>query len=222
MPFGSEPPQPAAGELHNAHLVLVHTRSTANSFLDAFQTRVKRRGRGAPTDQEYDLLRAMLVFACSGLDSTVKHAIREALPAVIDRVPRAEDNFRDFVQKQFSVEGRPTNRLLATVLTADSPRRALVDHLVRDLTASSLQSKDQILRAGSFFDIPSRELIDDMELFDSVFRARNQIAHEMDIDFSQPRRNRAPRRRQDMVEYTTAVLDCAARFVGGVDLRLAP
>jgi hypothetical protein len=61
-----------------------------------------------------------------------------------------------------------------------------------------------------------------MELFDSVFRARNQIAHEMDIDFSQPRRNRASRRRQDMVEYTTAVLDCAARFVGGVDSRLAP
>jgi hypothetical protein len=152
MPFGTEPPQPAAGELHNAHLVLIHTRSTANSFLDAFQT--GRRGPGAPTDQEYDLLRAMLVFACSGLDSTVKHAIREALPAVIDRVPRAEDNFRDFVQEQFSVDGRPTNRLLATVLTADSPRRALVDHLVRDLTASSLQSKDQILRAGSFFDIP--------------------------------------------------------------------
>ena len=162
----------------------------------------------------------MLVFACSGLDSTIKHAVREALPDVLDRVPRADDNFRDFVEKQLPMDARPTTKLLAAVLTARDPRRALVAHLVRDLTSSSLQSKDQILRAGSFFDIPSRELITDMPLFDSLFRARNQIAHEMDIDFSQPRRNRAPRPRRDMVDYTTAVLDCAAKFLAAVDSKL--
>ncbi len=173
-----------------------------------------------PTDQEYDQLRAMLVFACSGLDSTIKHAVREALPDVLDRVPRADDNFRDFVEKQLPMDARPTTKLLATVLTARDPRRALVAHLVRDLTSSSLQFKDQILRAGSFFDIPSRELIADMPLFDSLFRARNQIAHGMDIDFSQPRRNRAPRPRRDMVDYTTAVLSCAAKFLAAVDSKL--
>lgn len=214
------PPEVSASELHNAHLVLIHTHSTVNSFLSAFQSRVRSRGRGSPTDQEYDLLRAMLVFACSGLDSSIKHAVRDALPTVIDRVDRAADNFRDFVEKQLPMDAQSTTRLLANVLTNESPRSALIQHLVRDLTGRSLQSKDQILRAGSFFDIPSSELIDDMPLFDAVFRARNQIAHEMDVDFTQPKRNRAPRPRQEMVDYTSAVLGCAAKFLAGVDARL--
>ena len=92
--------------------------------------------------------------------------------------------------------------------------------LVQDLTGKSLQPKAQILRAGSFFDLPSRDLIHDMDLFDAIFRARNQTAHEMDIDFEQPRRNRAPRPKQEMVDFTDAVLSCAARFLAGVDAKL--
>ena len=162
----------------------------------------------------------MLVFACSGLDSMIKHAIRDALPAVIDRVDRAEDNFRDFVEKQLPTEGRFATGLLSRILTAREPRAALVEELIRDLTGKSLQSKAQILRAGSFFDLPSHQLVDDMDLFDVIFRARNQIAHEMDIDFEQPRQNRAPRPKQEMVDFTKAILRCAAKFLAGVDGKL--
>lgn len=190
------------------------------SFLDIFEERQEERGRGAPADHDYDLLRAMLIFACSGLDATIKHAIREALPAVIDRVDRAEDNFRDFVERRLRAER--ANVLLSKVLTARDSRAALVDELVRDLTANSLQSKDQILRAASFFDLPSRDLVSDMVLFDSIFHTRNQIAHEMDIDFDQPRRNRTPRRKQRMLDLTHAALSCAAKFLAGVDAKLSP
>ena len=221
MPFGSDPPTPQAPELRNTHLVLRHTRSTVKSFLEAFEVRQERRGRGAPADQDYDLLRAMLVFACAGLDSMIKHAIRDALPSVIDRVDRAEDNFREFVEKQLPREGRFEVRLLSRILTARDPRGTLVEELVRNLTGQSLQSKAQILRAGSFFDLPSGELVEDMNLFDVIFRARNQIAHEMDIDFEQPRRNRAPRPKQEMVDFTEAVLACAAKFLAGVDGKLS-
>lgn len=220
MPFGQEPPEPTAPELRNTHLVLAHTRSTATSFLEAFEDRQSQRGRGAPADHDYDLLRAMLVFACSGLDSMIKHAIRDALPAVIDRIDRAEDNFRDFVEKQLPTDGRFTTGLLSRILTAREPRAALVEELVRNLTGTSLQSKAQILRAGSFFDLPSHQLVDDMDLFDAIFRARNQIAHEMDIDFEQPRRNRARRPKQEMVDFTEGALACAARFLAGVDAKL--
>ena len=221
MPFGPEPPEPAAPELRSSHLVLAHTRSTVSSFLQAFEDRQSERGRGAPADHDYDLLRAMLVFACSGLDSMIKHAIRDALPTVIDRVDGAEDNFRGFVEKQLPRDGRLATGLLSRILTARDPRAALVEELVRDLTGRSLQSKDQILRAGSFFDLRSQELVDDMDLFDDIFRARNQIAHEMDIDFEQPRRNRARRQKQQMVRFTSAVLACAAKFLAGVDAKLS-
>ena len=124
-------------------------------------------------------------------------------------------------RKRLPTDGRFATGLLSRILTAREPRAALVEELVRDLTGKSLQSKAQILRAGSFFDLPSRELVEDMDLFDAMFRARNQIAHEMDIDFEQPRRNRAPRPKQEMVEFAEAILACATKFLAGVDAKLA-
>lgn len=57
-------------------------------------------------DRDYDLLGAMVVCTCSGLDSMVQHAIRDAPPSVIDGVDKAEDNFRAFVERRPSTEGR--------------------------------------------------------------------------------------------------------------------
>lgn len=70
------------------------------------------------------------------------------------------------------------------------------------------------------FNLPSRDLIQDPALFRELFQARNQIAHEMDIDFSQPRRNRATRGKYQFVEYASAALECGARFLNGVDIKL--
>ena len=220
MAFEPEPPMPEAEELSNAHTVLQRTFGTASSFLTIFDTRLAERGRGAPSDEDYDLLRAMLLFACAGIDSMMKHIIREALDAVIERVEKAEDNFRDFVQRRLFASGEFSPELLTRVLTSGDPRGALTEELVRNLTSQSLQSKAQILRCGSFFDLRSDYLIEDMRLFDDIFRARNEIAHEMDIDFDQPKRSRKTRPRQRMVEYTQAVLDCGRKFLAGVDSKL--
>ena len=123
------PSEPAARVLSNAHVVLSHTHSSAKSFLSIFEERQAERGRGAPSDQDYDLLRAMLLFACSGLDSTIKHLIRDALPSVIDQVGGAESNFRTFVERRLRTE--QSADLLAATLTSHDPRRALIDELVK-------------------------------------------------------------------------------------------
>lgn len=162
----------------------------------------------------------MLLFACSGLDSTIKHLIRDALPRVVDQVPGAEANFKRFAQRR--LRSGESSDLLAAALTSRQPRRVLLDELIDDLTSASLQSIDQVLRCGSYFDLRSRELIENEALFRELFHARNQIAHEMDIDFSQPRRNRATRGKDQFVQYTTAVLGCATRFLRGVDAKLQP
>ena len=85
---------------------------------------------------------------------------------------------RNFLQKSLP------ERIPATVLIAE---------LVGELTSQSLQSKDQVLRAASFFDIPSNALTPDIRLLDRIFQSRNQISHEMDVDLNQPNRNRRPR-----------------------------
>lgn len=219
MAFPSAP-RPQAPQLHVAHEVLTYAHSTASSFLTTFNQRQADRGRGAPADHDTDLLRAMLVFACAGLDSTVKHAIRDALPALIEHDHEVHERFRKFVKAQLPLDQQRTTDLLSTVLTARSTRTALIELLIETLTGRSLQSKAEILTAGSYFDLSRAQLIENTGLFDRIFRARNQIVHEMDIDFDQARRNRAPRPRHEMVEFTGAVLACAARFLAGVDTKL--
>ena len=88
------------------------------------------------------------------------------------------------------------------------------------LTSHSLQSKQQVLSADSHFGIRADQLMAEPRVYDEMFHARNQIAHEMDIDFEQPRRSRKPRPKRATVSQTRAVLDCAARFLVGVDEKL--
>ena len=106
------------------------------------------------------------------------------------------------------------------MLTSRDPRKVLLDELVADLISGSLQSVDRLLRCGSFFNLPSRELIQNPALFREIFQARNQIAHEMDIDFSQQQHNRVMRPKEKFVEHTSAVLECGAKFLDGVDVKL--
>ena len=220
MSLGPEPKEPQADELSKAYLVLQHARWTAQSFLNTFDERLNARGPGAPSDQDYDLMRAMLVFACAGLDSMIKHLIRDALPAVIDRVDEAKREFRDFVRKE--LEGDKRSELLSDALSSGDPKMKLVKELVAKLTSQSLQSKQQILSAASHFGLLATQLMPKPAVYDEVFRARNQIAHEMDINFNQPRRNRTPRNKTATVAQARNVLDFAARLLDAVDQKLQP
>ena len=193
MPLGPEPDVPNAEELSQAYTVLVHARGAAQSFLKTFEERLKARGRGAPSDQDYDLLRAMLVFACAGFDSMIKHLVRDALPAAIDQTESVEQKFRGFVEKELTRDG---TKLLTAVLTSENPRERLVEGLVRHLTSASLQSKDQVLSAASFFGLGEKDVLTNKKVIDRIFRVRNTIAHEMDVDFNQPKRTRTPERAQ--------------------------
>lgn len=106
------------------------------------------------------------------------------------------------------------------MLASRDPRDVLVRTLVTDLTSQSLQSKDQVLRVASYFDIPSAALATDLRLLDRIFRARNEIVHEMDVDFAQTNRNRRPRRKAVMIDHTTELLRLADAFLIEVDRGL--
>jgi hypothetical protein len=204
-----------------ATTILQSAHRTASSFLDTFgRTRKARGARGTPTDQEHDLLRAMLTFASSGLDSMIKQLVRDALPKVIDLREGAQDNFQEFVDRRLRRGDGPNYAFVAAVMADPNPRKHLLDGLVRDLTSSSLQSVDGILRVGSYFDIPSPKLIPDANAAREIFAARNEIVHEMDIDFERPNRNRRPRKVQDMEDKTQALFEIAHRFLTEVNTRL--
>ena len=162
----------------------------------------------------------MLVFACAGLDSMIKQVVRDALESVIDQSDGAHANFQVFVEKRLARQGTPDPRFLAKVLTGTDPRKVLVAELVGELTSQSLQSKDQVLRAASYFDIPSNDLTQNIRLLEDIFQSRNQISHEMDVDLNQPNRNRRPSRKAAMIDHTETILLLANAFLMEVDQRL--
>ena len=180
-----------------------------------------RKAKGMPTDEEQDLLRAMLLFASAGLDSLAKQLVRDALPTVLEKSPGATKMFKTFVERRLKSGDGIDHRLLADVIGDQKPRTRLVELLIDELTSRSLQSTEELLRVGSYFDIPSNQITDDAGRLTEIFRARNQIAHEMDVDFTQLNRSRRPRANQMMTDYTNEIFGVANSFLSGVDSRLS-
>ena len=220
--FQHYPEKPASPLCESAYTILCNAHDASDSFLDIFETTRRNRGaRGAPTDEEQDLLRAMLTFASAGLDSMVKQLIVDTLPATIDHSRGAAESFRSFIEKRLYKGEEIDHRLIAEVLCDAQPRDRLVTVLVRDLTSGSLQSTEAVFRAGSFFDIPSKDLCSDAAALTKVFRARNEMIHEMDVDFSQSNRNRRPRRKVAMMDSTNLVFSVSEAFLRNVNSKLS-
>lgn len=219
--FSHYPQRPSSSECSSAYIILCNAHDTASSFLDIFESvRSARKARGAPTDEEQDLLRACLVFAGAGLDSMAKQLVRDALPAVVDGHEGAHAMLKQHVERHILREVTDESlSVLADVLVDPHPRHRLITRMVRDLTAGSLQSSEEVMRVGSYFDVPSHELVADPKELQKIFSARNQIVHEMDVDFGQVNRNRRSRTKATMTNYTNEVFAVANRLLKEVDDR---
>ncbi len=133
------PPAPKSDDCKNAWLVLKYAHETAESFLKIFS---KGRSPGQPSRPEQDLLRAMLVFASAGLDSMIKHLVKDALPTAIKNDPAIHDIFLEkFVERKIKQGEQPDYKIMADVLVAENPIDRMITMWVNDLTAKSLQSE---------------------------------------------------------------------------------
>lgn len=214
----SKPKNPA---VLNAYVIICSAHKACSAFLKQFEdVRKYRKAKGTPTDAEQDLLRAMLAFACAGLDSMVKQLVRDALPEVVSKDEGAATMFLQRTKKTIYKENILNVELLLNSIMTDSPRDTLLQDLVRDLTSGSLQSVDELFRVGAFFNIPSKDLTGNPQELKHVFAMRNQIAHEMDIDFSQRNRNRRSRSRETMIAAVNTVFAVAKVFLEKTDSRI--
>lgn len=208
--------------LKNAWTILCNTHDASSSFLDIFEkTRKGRKARGTSTDEEQDLLRAMLTFASSGLDSMVKQIIRDALRRVISRDEGAHVMFKAYIDKKLKKSDGINTSFLADIISDRYPQRVLYNDLIYTLTSGSLQSKDELLKTASYFNIESKILATNIKLLENIFKVRNQILHEMDIDFTGTSRNRRQRRKNEMVDYTNEIFRIADIFLREVDNKLS-
>jgi hypothetical protein len=215
------PPKPTKRALLSAHSILERACDAAESFISAFGTvRRARKAKGTATDHEQDLMRAALIFAAAGLDSIVKQLVTDTLQTVISKNKGAHAQFTDYVQSKLKRSDGQDLRFLAEAIAADRPTQHLQRQLVSELTSSSLQSKDQLLRVAAYFAIPADEISTDLKKLHTVFQARNQIAHEMDILLGQQNRGRRQRTTTLMTDYASFVLTIALAFYTAVEKRV--
>lgn len=219
--FQHYPTRPANNKCENAFIILSNAHDASSSLLDIFNTsRRNRNARGTPTDEEQDLLRSMLIFACAGLDSMVKQLVSDVLSSVIDFDDGASEMFKSYIERRIKKGQEIDHRLLADVLGDIKPRERLIKSLIYDLTSQSLQSTEQLLRVGSFFNIPSNNICRDTNKLIQIFQARNEMVHELDVDFSQPSRSRRLRTRSRMIEFVNEIFNVAETFLRSVDSKL--
>lgn len=233
MPEFPPPHQAKHDATQNSSLILKYAHDTAESLLEAFgNVRKARSAKGTPTDEEQDLLRAMVVFAGAGIDSMTKQLIRDALPVMVATLPQARRRIERLGARHLRRSGADLEddhdsplqtvnpQRLIRILFAESPRMGMVELLIDDLTAGSLQSDAELYRILNYLGLEPKSLGPDQEELREVFDCRNRLIHEMDIDFQQPNRNRFPRRRNDMVGYAGTLLNASNSILKGVDDQL--
>jgi hypothetical protein len=206
---------PAAAELQRAYQIVVYAHDTAESLLSGFNSLGQARGRGAPSDEQQDLLRAMLVFAGAGLDACAQQIVRDALPRLVEDHADARKALVGFAARRLRRESDSEvagidARFLAELLIGD-PERNLIEALIDELTGSSMQSVEELKRVAAHLGVVGdKPLMRAIEGTRDAFRVRNRIAHDMDIKITSGRgRNRTLRKRADMVRDANTLLEVA-------------
>jgi len=216
-----------------ARLILDYARKSKKFFKDHCNEKRKDRhaSGGALNSDEQDLLRAMLVFSCAGLDSLLKQLIRDSIRslAAIDSSVQAElEKFADRqIRGEITPDGAETARgrkFLAKILVSPAPQEKIIEEYVKELTGDSLQSPDQVFQTIKALGLESNDLIVNAQSLREVFQVRNQIIHEMDIKLepqSKYARKKRSRKLDDMVEKADFILELGARIISGVEKKLA-
>lgn len=155
------------------------------------------------THAEQDLFRAALVFAGAGVDTVLKQALRSCVPIQVERSSDAREKYVEFVSKQIQSGGAVDPTRLARLLTSAAPRDELVDLYVSSLTGSSLQAQTQVTATLAALGLQDqRDLFKDSKDLNPLFKARNQIAHEMDMTAAAARgQGRRARHERSMTSY---------------------
>lgn len=216
-----------ADVISKAALIYSYTHTAASSLLLAFDDAKTKRGnrRGVLTDQEQDILRAALVMCCAGLDAAIKQVIRDCIDELLEKDAQVREGFEKFIRKRISGEGDVLElasgaKFMALVLSDKKPRRRLIEEYIKELTGESLQSAEEVLRTATALGIDHKALKLDIPKLKEIFRIRNKIIHELDIDLEAPKRKRRVRSQADLLDNSDHILSVTIKVLEAVDAKL--
>lgn len=187
---------------------------------------VRHGSRGRLTHAEQDLFRAAVVFAGAGVDAVLKEALRSCVPIQVASSSGAREKYLEFVTKHLQDGAEFHTRRLAELIVSESPGHSLRDSYIQSLTGSSLQSQQQVTSSLAALGLQDeRDLFKDSRALNPLFRARNEIAHEMDMTAAAVRdKNRRTRRERSLSSYVAmchAGLNYCQRVLNALEAGLS-
>lgn len=206
--------------LNKANDILTSLKNTIASFYTLYDTLTDEQ-----ENQKQDLLRAIILFSCSGIDSIVKQLVHDTLDYVIEHDEGAFNQFKAFTAKKLTEKNETgiNSNLFADLFTCENPKQTLKDVLKKELTSNSLQSSDELLKVGAYFNIKSDNLVKGREMHKklrNIFIARNQITHEMDVDMTSPIFKMRNRTYEEINDYSNFMIDLAEKYIELVSKKL--
>jgi len=138
----------------------------------------------------------------------------------------AREKYLDFVAKHIQDGPAFNARRLAELLTDNDPQATLMDAYVLSLTGSSLQSQQQVTASLAALGLQDeRDLFRQSRDLNPLFKARNEIAHEMDMTPAALRdKNRRTRRERSISSCTDMChsgLDYCQRVLNALEIGLS-
>lgn len=206
--------------LNKSNAILISLKNTIESFYTLYNSLDDDK-----ENQKQDLLRAIILFSCSGIDSIVKQLVNDTLDYVIEHDEGAFNQFKNYTEKKLILKNEAgiNSKLFAELFTCGNPKRTLIDVLKKDLTSNSLQSADELLKVGSFFNIGTANLVNGKEKHEKlrrVFIVRNQITHEMDVDMTALDFKMRDRTYEEINDYSEFIINFIEKFIELISEKL--
>ena len=163
----------------------------------------------------------MLVFACGGLDSAIRHLARDCAEPMLERSENLRRAAEEFARRKLGMDVERSRFLVGLVRGGDPELdKKLVEALIQEETERSLQSHETALNITTHFEVKDDELTVKANNLHEIFATRNLIIHEMDVNFDAVGRKRNVRRRDNMVASTEAVLNVTSELITRVRAKL--
>ncbi len=206
--------------LNKSKAILISLKNTIESFYTLYDSLDDDK-----ETQKQDLLRAIILFSCSGIDSIVKQLVNDTLDYVIEHDEGAFNQFKNYTEKKLILKNEAgiNSKLFAELFTCGNPKQTLIDVLKKDLTSNSLQSADELLKVGSVFNIETANLVngkDEHEKLRKVFIVRNQITHEMDVDMTALDFKMRDRTYDEIKDYSEFIISFIEKFIELISEKL--
>ena len=213
-PLGERPS--SCPEIVPAWWRLVSTHDSVTGLFDtlyaarrAAESAERQAGRSDLSDGSQDLLRAAIVFTSAGVDACLEVLLVHAVPVLITSNANARSKFERYIDDQANAP-KATQDFLGAIKDPD-PRTRLLEMYIQDLASPSFQGSKSIKnRCLAALGITNAQLPHPrLAALDGFFRARNDVAHRLDLmqpngEDARPRRQ--PRRQDDVGRMCDEVL----------------